>query len=329
MNRIVDILKKFSAQRCFLAIRRLKSGDRIIASMKYVKGFIRHYIIELFIRLDRHHVFLYAGGLAFSLFICIIPLVLIILWILGNFLSSAEVEGQIFTAIDTLIPYQSYADFVKQVIADRVDELVAYKDIAGIIGFFGLFFAASSFFSSMRTTLNNINFVKDDHNLILGKLLDFVYILVIIFLFLLSTFIFPIFEALRRASGEIEILSVFRLGIFERVFTLSLSLLLLTFLFSTFYKVLPVKRIRTRSSLVGGLWAAILWVVAKEAFGFYLANFNRWGQIYGAYALLVVTAFWIYYSAIVFIIGAVIGKLYDERNPPDEVTEKAPSPFIE
>ncbi|MCK7519857.1 MAG: hypothetical protein MZV64_20055 [Ignavibacteriales bacterium] len=37
-------------------------------------------------------------------------------------------------------------------------------------------------------------------------------------------------------------------------------------------------------------------------------TFASFGKIYGAYALVVVVAFWIFYASIVFIIGAEIGK---------------------
>ena len=59
---------------------------------------------------------------------------------------------------------------------------------------------------------------------------------------------------------------------------------------------------------VGAFWAALLWETAKQLFGFYLYNFAAFGKIYGAYALVVVVAFWIFYASIVFIIGAEIGK---------------------
>jgi membrane protein len=61
------------------------------------------------------------------------------------------------------------------------------------------------------------------------------------------------------------------------------------------------------------MWAAIFWVGAKILFGMYLSNFTTFSKIYGAYALGIVVAFWIYYTAAVFILGAEIGKLFDER----------------
>ena len=76
---------------------------------------------------------------------------------------------------------------------------------------------------------------------------------------------------------------------------------------------MPIVKIRKRSVLIGSLWASMLWVGAKVLFGMYLASFTTFSRIYGAYALGVVVAFWIYYTAVVFIIGAEIGKLFDER----------------
>ncbi len=84
-------------------------------------------------------------------------------------------------------------------------------------------------------------------------------------------------------------------------------------IFSALYKFMPIVKIRKRSVLIGALWAALLWVTAKVLFGIYLSSFTTFSRIYGAYALVVVVAFWIYYTSAVFIIGAEIGKLFDER----------------
>jgi membrane protein len=80
-----------------------------------------------------------------------------------------------------------------------------------------------------------------------------------------------------------------------------------------FYSFIPTAKIKHRSALVGAVWASTLWVGMKILFGYYLTNFGTWGKIYGAYALVIVIAFWIYYTAVVFIVGAEIGKLFDER----------------
>lgn len=287
--------------------------------------FFKHYFGGLYIRFDTHHIFLFSGGLAFSLFICIIPFVLIIFWILGNFLSSAEVEAQIVTLINTVIPYDQYSNFVKDIIFKRVYEVIEFKNIAGIVGFIGLFFAASGFFSSMRTVLNKINGTDIDINVFLGKLRDFLFIILVILLFFVSILALPLLELLIAIARETPYLQFFNLPIFQTVFTALFSLTIMYLIFYSFYRFIPTVKIRIKSALVGAGWAAILWVSMKMVFGYYLSNFGTWGRIYGAYALVVVIAFWIYYTAAVFIIGAEIGKLFDERLSARDSKKKPPS----
>lgn len=234
-------------------------------------------------------------------------------WILGNFLSSEEMELQIITLINTVIPYSDYADFVKEIIFNRVEEVIELKNVAGIVGFGGLFFAASGFFSSMRTVLNKINGTEIDINYFLGKLRDFLLILAAILLFFASILALPLLELLKSIAQSTDYLQIFNHPIFQQVFTILVSLFIMLLLMYLFYSFIPTTKIKHRSALVGALWASSLWVGMKILFGYYLANFQTWGKIYGAYALLIVIAFWIYYTAAVFIIGAEIAKLFDER----------------
>jgi len=276
-------------------------------------AFSKHYFGGLYDRIDRHHVFLLGGGLAFSLFVCIVPFTLIIFWLLGSFLNSAEVELQIITLIETVIPYEGYADFVRQIIFDRVREVIEFRNLAGFIGIVGLFFAASGFASSLRTVLNKVFGTDLDVNLFLGKLRDFIVILIVVLSFFITTMLLPLVDFLSSFAEATPYLQVFNKPIFQQFLSNSISFFIMFFLFSLMYKFMPIVKIRKRSVLIGALWAALLWVGAKVLFGYYLTQFQTFPRIYGAYALGVVVAFWIYYTAVVFIIGAEIGKLFDER----------------
>ncbi len=281
--------------------------------LRYFWNFIKHYFGGLYDRTDKHHIFLLSGGLAFSLFTCIIPLVLIMFWILGNFLSSEEVELQIINLINTIIPYDEYAAFMRQIIFSRVYEIVEFKNTAGLIGFIGLFFAASGFFSSMRTVLNKVFGADTDVNFFLGKLRDFLFIILAILLFFFSTLALPILEVFRNISESTPYLQIFNHPVFQQLYTILISFALILFLMYLFYRVVPTKKIRRKSAFVGAAWSSVLWVAAKTLFGYYITHYQTWGRIYGTYALIIVVAFWIYYTAAVFIIGAEIGKLFDER----------------
>lgn len=304
---------KFKSSRLYSVFRKIRFYLHLKPLWHRFASFSKHYFGGLYDRIDRHHVFLLSGGVAFSLFVCIIPLTLIIFWILGKFLDSAEMELQIVTFIETIIPYERYADFVKETIFERVREVVEYRNIAGFIGIVGLFFAASSFASSLRTTLNKVFGTDLDVNIFLGKLRDFLVILIIVLLFLTSILLLPLLDFFRTLAQNTEYLQYFNKPVFQAFLSAVISLLIMYLIFSALYKFMPIVKIRKRSVLIGALWAALLWVAAKQLFGIYLSTFKTFSRIYGAYALGVVVAFWIYYTSAVFIIGAEIGKLFDER----------------
>ena len=309
-NKLKKIYKNSSLFKYF---RQLRYLYHLRPHWQKTGAFLKHYFGGLYDRTDQHHLFLFSGGLAFSLFTCIIPLILIVFWILGNFLSSEEMELQIINFINTVIPYSEYADFVKQIIFSRVEEVIELKNVAGVLGFVGLFFAASGFFSSMRTVLNKINGTDIDVNIFLGKLRDFLVILVAILLFFASILALPFLELFKSIAESTPYLQFFNHPIFQQLFTILASLFIMLVLMYLFYSFIPTSKIKHRSALVGALWASLFWVGMKILFGYYLANFQTWGKIYGTYALVIVIAFWIYYTAAVFIIGAEIGKLFDER----------------
>ncbi|MBE0571373.1 MAG: YihY/virulence factor BrkB family protein [Ignavibacteriaceae bacterium] len=309
-NKILEIIRNSKPYALF---RKVKYFLHLIPAWNWFVGFVKHYFGGLYDRTDRHHLFLLSGGLAFSLFVCIIPMTLIIFWLLGKFLNSVEVEMQIVTLIDTLIPYDTYANFVKDVIFQRVQEVVEYRNIAGWVGIIGLFFAASGFASSLRTVMNKAYGRDIDINIFLGKLRDFLVIIVIVLVFLVLILILPMLDFFVSFAQTTPYLQMFNQPIFERVFTASFSFFMMFLIFAALYKFMPVVKIHKRSVAIGAMWASIFWVAAKILFGIYLSKFTTFSRIYGAYALGIVVAFWIYYSAAVFILGAEIAKLFDER----------------
>ena len=308
-----DLKEKIKNSTAYKNFRKIRFLLHLIPSSRKIKDFLKHYFGGLYNRIDDHHVLLLAGGLAFSLFVCIIPFVLIIFAVLGNFLDSEAVQFQISTLIDTIIPYGEYSDFVKKIIFERIDEFIEYKTIAGIIGGFGLLFAASGLFSSMRTILNKVFGVETDVNVIMGKLRDFGLVFMVLLIFFATTILMPFINIIFQFAYTFKFLAFLQTGFFEHLLLSLFSLLLIYIVFTILYLAVPVKKVGKKAVFVSALWAAILWEAAKQLFGIYISNYAAYGKIYGAYALVVVVAFWIYYSSVVFIIGAEIGRLYYER----------------
>ncbi len=311
---VTEYIEKIKISHAYEQFRKLRYLLHITPSFRKVKEFIKHYFGGLYQRADEHHIFLLGGGLAFSIFVCIIPFVLIIFSVLGSVLDSTYMQYQINLLIETIIPYYQYAEFVKKIIFARITEVIQYKTIAGIVGAFGLLFAASGLFSSMRTILNAIFGMKTEEPVLIAKLKDFALVFLVIIIFFATTILMPAFNVVRQAANEFYSIPLFKTGFFEDIILSAISLFLIFILFSILYFVVPKKKIERKAIFVGAFWAALLWETAKQLFGFYLNHFAAFGKIYGTYALVVVVAFWIFYASIVFIVGAEIGKLFDERS---------------
>jgi membrane protein len=298
-----------SKYNLFRLISRYISPD----TFKRILNFLKYYFGGLFRRIDQHHIFLYGGGIAFSLILSLIPFILLVFGILGNIIDPGVIEQLITNAIDTIIPYPQYADYTKKAILDRVPEVIEYKTAAAWLGGFGLFFTSTWLFSSMRTVLNNIYGISDRRGAIHGIIRDFAMVLLFIIFILVSTFILPFFNLLGNIASRNEWLELLNLEIFlDWAFSL-ISFFVILLSFFVFYKLIPYAKLGKKVPFVSAFWAAILWEIARTLFGFYVKNFLSTNKIYGAFILFAVILFWLFYASCLFIIGAEIGQLFRER----------------
>lgn len=288
-----------------------------------IKPSLLYYLKGIIQKIDSHNVLLMGGGLTFSFLTCIIPFILIVFAIVGKLLEVPQIEQQINTFIDNAVPYRESSDFVKSIVFNRMLEFKHFKTLAGYLGVIGLFFAASGLVSSFRTIFNSIFGIDKGKNVLIAKLRDLGIILLVVIVFLLSIVIIPVIELIRNLAGKVWFLAIFDFGFFKYVFLSLISFLIIFGIFYFIYYVIPYKKIPKRILMVSAFWAAFLWEIAKQLFGLYLAFSANLSQIYGAYVFIVAVVFWLYYSSVVVIIGAVIGQLYFVREKSKQKTAKS------
>ena len=88
-----------------------------------------------------------------------------------------------------------------------------------------------------------------------------------------------------------------------------LSFLIVVLLFATIFKVLPDARIKWRDVITGSIITAVLFSLGKYAIGFYLGR-SAVASIYGAAGSIMILMIWVYYSAAILYLGAIITKVY-------------------
>lgn len=87
------------------------------------------------------------------------------------------------------------------------------------------------------------------------------------------------------------------------------SLIVITILFATMFKVLPEAHVAWRDVWLGAITTALLFTIGKWAIGVYLST-SPIATMYGAASSLMIILLWVYYSALIFFLGAEFTVVY-------------------
>jgi len=305
----LEKIKSFLKFKLARILRKYVSKERA----KLIFAFLKHYVGGTFSRMEKNHLFLSAAGIAYSIILSVIPLVLIIFSVLGSIIDFKTIEGQVNSVIDGLIPYSASADYMKRFILSRIPEVVKYKSLAGGIGLLGLFFTATWLFSSMRTILNKIYRVEKTKGAFIGLIRDFGMVLLILVFILLSTYVLPALNYFITISSQLRILAPLPEGTILNIILPYVSLVLMFIMFYLFYTFIPYVKMGYKVPLAAALWATILWEGVRMLFEYYVSSYLALNELYGTFLFFAVVMFWIFYASIVFLVGAEIGQLYRER----------------
>jgi len=263
--------------------------------------------------MDEHNLFFAAAGISFSLFLGMIPFILMVFSLLNNIFDQSTIEAALNNLIDQTIPYPSYANYVKKVIVSRLPEVIEYKTLAGFIGVLGLLLTSTWIFSSIRTILNQIYNVKIQRGIIYGLLRD-ILMVVLLFIFISgATFIVPAINIIYEMTKGNDFVQAYTQGPLWKLIAYSFSFILLFSAFFFLYYLIPYEQLGKTVAAVSAFWSTVLWEVARYIFGYYINHILGTNPLYGAFVLIIAILFWVFYSSCLFIVGAEIGQLFRER----------------
>jgi membrane protein len=262
------------------------------------------HIVEIALRTDDDHVFMLAAGIAFNIITALVPTILLLLFVLGYVLDSADIVRQLNNLAKSYIVTAGFREDFLQSLQVQITTLVQNRGVAGAIGIGGLLWSASALASAIRVSMNKVLRCREVRNYLIYKLYDFVAIVVIGLLVFLSVVTGPLLQLLLAASDKVgEALHL--VGIDTLVST-GINLAITLLLFLVIFRYVPYQRLERHIIWIGTLTSTALWELARYVFSFYVEEFGTFGRVYGAYAFFAAAALWIYFSALVFLIGAEV-----------------------
>ena len=168
----------------------------------------------------------------------------------------------------------------------------------------------------MRTVLADVFDIEATRGLIEGKLFDVKMTLLATVLFGANTVLSAYLSIARSRGFAILVDLGLRsdvMGGLEYLLGRLVAFAFLVVMFFAIYRYLPARRVRWRTALVASLFTSVLFEVAKQLFSIFVRHFNTASLYTGALAAFVIVVVWIYYSAIVFVLGGEVGQVYELR----------------
>lgn len=250
----------------------------------------------------------YAAAIAFFTIFSLPSVLIIIVKVVGTLVGDEKIRNELGTQIESMVGATT-ADQVNNII-ENASHLES-NWILNVITIFFIFISATAIFNFIQKALNSIWGVKPkpDRELLKflrDRILSFSLIIVLGFLMLVSLIIDTVLGVFKNFISEL--FSGFTYYIMM-VLNYMITLGVVTFIFGLIFKFLPDAYIRWKDVSVGALVTAILFTIGKALFSIVLSQTDI-ATTYGAAGSLAAILFWVFYSSIILLIGAVFTQVY-------------------
>jgi membrane protein len=254
-------------------------------------------------KFDHDHGFFLSSAITFNLLICLIPIILSMLALLGTYLyGSKEVLNHIRQYLQSVVPS------LDPKLMRNVLRIVQDHRIMGVVGIAGLLWTSTWVFSSIRTAFTTVFREDKGRNIIHGKAVD-LFMILLAGVFLLASMTLSSVMTYVQASHVTSFLKPL-----IRFFLKYLIPFFFSFwMFFLIYKIVPNRKIPWKPALQAACFSSLLWEVAKQLFGWYVIHLGKFSMVYGSLSTMAVLFLWIYYSSAILILGGEIAFLLNMR----------------
>jgi membrane protein len=272
---------------------------------------VRRIVWQAYYNFSKDNGWMIAGHIAYMGLFALFPFLIFLVALAGFLGQGAAADNSVTLGLE-LLPTD-----VASALKPAIDE-VRRAPHAGLMtfGILVTLWASSSGLEALRHALNLAYDVADApafwRTRLESLLLTFLAAMVVIVVMVLLVVIPLVLEAIRvmlhhpdAAAAQTDFLG----GSHE-----ALGFLLLLGLLMLLYRVLPNVRLRATEVVPGAVIAWLLWVGSVWGYTIYLRNVPSFSITYGSLGGIIVTLFFFYISAVLFIFGAELNSVLRIRN---------------
>lgn len=277
---------------------------------------VRDYARRVWVNSAEDDIFFLAGGIAFNILLAAVPFVLLVIsgLIYALDLSPDASFAEVSLLLDRFLP--SHAEGPDAPVHVLLRDVIASRGALGAWGAVTFIWFSTRLFGSLRSVLAEVFDIETPRGIIAGKWFD-VRMTVFSTTLLVAYAGLSTYLALASSRG---VSFLVQLGLRESVMGgLEYAvgrLVAFVFIVASFwalYKYLPHRRVRWQQAMVGAVASSLLLEVARNAWAALTRSFNMASLYEGTLYALVSLVFWVYYAALIFILGAELSQAHELR----------------
>ena len=253
---------------------------------------------------------LLSGALAYYILLSILPLSILALVVLTQFIEEQQLIHTLSGYLEMVIP--GYAG----ILTEQTQVFLDSRRVVGVIGFLGLLFFGATAFSMLERAISVIfsqQIKIKRRNFLVSAIIPYLFIFLMGLGIVLVSIIVGAIDTLE--SSQVSILGwSLNPGVATWVALYILGIVGEVVMFTSIYLVMPVVKVRMSHALTGGITAAFLWELTRRFLVWYYSVTSMVNVIYGSITITVVALIIIQVVAIILLLGAqVIAEL--EQKP--------------
>ncbi|MGG5210918.1 YihY/virulence factor BrkB family protein [Chryseobacterium sp. MIQD13] len=252
-----------------------------------------------------------SASLAYYAIFSIPGLLIIIIWIAGNFFGEEAIRGEISNQISGLMGKDVAKSIEGMIAGALIDKQNIFMKIVGIGS---LVFGSTTLFFQLQHTLNTLWDVEAAPKKALIKFLldranSLGMILILGFLLMITMILSSMISLFNNWITNYFGLETYML---VEVVNFAIGFGLVMLLFALMFKVLPDVRISWKPVWKGALLTTILFTLGKFLLSLYFGNFKP-TSTFGTAGTVILIMMWINYSCMLVFFGAVFTKVYNYK----------------
>jgi membrane protein len=263
------------------------------------------------------NLFLIAGGVTYAVLLALFPGLAALVSLYGLVFDTAQIEKQV-AALSGVLPGPTQ-ELLSQQLHSLVEGSSGALGVAAIVGLLVALWSASRGMSGLITAINIAYEEKERRSFLKFNLIAIGMTIGLVVGGILAIALIAVLPA---------VVQLLALGSATKWLLLLVQWPLLIILvlagLAVLYRFGPDRdKPQWQWVTPGAIAATALWIVASVGFTVYVANFNSYDKTYGSLGGVVILLTWLYLSALVVLLGAVINA-QSERQTRKDSTEGAP-----